>query len=192
MAQTAVRFEAGAEAFLAWEAAQELRYELVGGVVRAMAGGSAVHDAIAVTMASLLRAAARAREGCRGHGLSLKIRSPVGAVMYPDAFVRCGPRDDRATVVDDPLVVVEVLSPSTDQHDLTRKRWAYEAIPSLRAILLVDTEALRVEIATREPDGTWRSRLVEGREGVVELAVLDTRIPLAELYADTDLLEGAD
>jgi Uma2 family endonuclease len=191
MAQIAVRFDDGVEAFLAWEAAQEMRYELVGGVVRAMAGGSDIHDALSTRMVARLLEAAAKRPGCRARGSNLKIRSPVGSVMYPDAFVRCGPRDDRATVVDDPLVVVEVLSPSTDQHDLTRKRWAYEAIPSLRAILLVDTEALRVEIATREPDGTWRSRLVEGREGVVELAVLDTRIPLAELYADTDLLESA-
>ena len=191
VAETATRFDDGVEAFLAWEARQERRHELVAGVVRAMAGGRAAHDAISVNVVSLLRAAACARGGCRGHGSNLKIRSPVGAVIYPDAFVRCGPRDDRPTVVDEPVVVVEVLSPQAEQHDLTRKRWAYEAIPSLRAILLVDTEALRVEIATREPDGTWRGRLVQGRDGLVELAVLDTTIPLAELYADTDLWENA-
>ena len=57
--------------------------------------------------------------------------------MYPDAFVRCGPADGERTVVGDPVVVVEVLSPTTQQADLTRKRWAYQAIDTLQAILFI-------------------------------------------------------
>jgi Uma2 family endonuclease len=56
-------------------------------------------------------------------------------VTYPDLFVRCGPLADEATECDDPILVIEVLSPSTRAQDLVRKRWGYQAIPSVRHLV---------------------------------------------------------
>ena len=92
------------EAFLAWEERQPERFELVGGVVRVMAGGTEGHDRIGINIATALRIRLRGAP-CSAHGSKLKVVSrAAGAVMYPDAFVRCGPRDDRRTTRDLSLI----------------------------------------------------------------------------------------
>ncbi|HEX8375854.1 MAG TPA: Uma2 family endonuclease, partial [Geminicoccaceae bacterium] len=108
--------------FLAWEEFQEERYELAGGVVRLMAGGTEGHDRISGNIFAALHRRLRGSP-CSVHATNLKVRSEAAdASMYPDTFVRCGPRDDDRTVVDDPVIVFEVLSPGTAKFDLTRKR----------------------------------------------------------------------
>ncbi|MEK0083197.1 Uma2 family endonuclease [Benzoatithermus flavus] len=102
------------EAFLAWEERREERYEFVGGVLTPMAGGTENHDLISANAIGALYDRLRGSP-CRAHGSNLKVRSPVGAIMYPDAFVRCGHAQGGRTVVDDPVLVVEVLSPGTQQ-----------------------------------------------------------------------------
>lgn len=175
--------------FLAWEGRQEERWEFVGGVPTMKAGGTENHDLVGMN-AALALGNRLAGTPCRVHGSNLKVRSAVGASMYPDAFVRCGPGRADRTVVDDPVVVVEVLSPRTRQADLTRKRWAYQAIPSMQAILFIAADEPRLELAVREPDGSWRSRFYTGLEAVVPLAALDIELPMVELYAGADLPGG--
>jgi len=177
------------DAFLAWENDQEERFEYVGHAIRSMAGGSANHDLIGINVAGTLRDLLRGGP-CRAHGSNLKIRSPAGAVMYPDAFVRCGPMHGAWTVIEDPVLVVEVLSPSTEQRDLSQKRWAYQAISSLKALLVVSPDRAAVELFTPEPDGSWRSRLYEGLEARVPIPALDLELSVAELYEGADLGEA--
>jgi Uma2 family endonuclease len=81
------------EGFLDWEERQRERFELAGGVVRMMAGGTEDHDRIAINIAAALRTRLRGTP-CSAHGSNLKLLSrAMGASMYPDAFVRCGPRE---------------------------------------------------------------------------------------------------
>jgi len=177
------------EGFLAWEEAQELRYERVGGVVRAMAGGTRGHNKVAINFLVALSSIVR-RRGCEAFGSDVKVVSPRGDVMYPDVTVRCGPRDDRLTTVDDPLLVVEVLSESTWRHDLLLKRLAYKAIPSLRVILYVAQDQARVDVVRRGPDGRWDDdEPAIGLDSVLALPELGVELPLSELYADTDVAE---
>jgi Uma2 family endonuclease len=170
-------------AFLAWENRRAARYELIDGEIRMMAGGSRAHDLIAVNLTSLLRPLAR-RRGCNVHGSNLKVISPTGLVTYPDLFVRCGPLADDATECDDPVLIVEVLSPSTRGVDLIRKRWGYLAIPSLRQLIYVDAAKRQAEVATRAEDGSWRSVFVEGGEAM-PLIPLEAELRLADVYDDT-------
>jgi Uma2 family endonuclease len=95
-----------------------------------MAGGSRAHDVVAGNILAALHGALRGPD-CDVHGSNLKIVSPAGMVTYPDVFVRCGPLADEAIECRDPLVVFEVLSPSTRSEDLVRKRWGYQAIPTV-------------------------------------------------------------
>jgi Uma2 family endonuclease len=177
------------EGFLAWEEAQELRFERVGGVVRAMAGGTRGHDKIAGNVRFALRESAR-RRGCEAFGSAVKVVSPRGDVMYPDVTVRCGPRNDRLTTVDDPLLVVEVLSESTWRHDLILERLAYKSIPSLKVILYVAQDQARVDVVRRGPGGRWDDdEPAVGLDSVLALPELGVELPLAELYADTDVAD---
>jgi Uma2 family endonuclease len=171
------------EGFLAWEERQKLRYERVGGVVRAMAGGTRAHDTIAGNLRFSLRQQVR-RRGCQDFGSDVKVVSPRGDVMYPDVTVRCGRRDDRATTVEDPILVAEVLSESTS------KRLAYKSIPSLRVILYVAQDQARVDVVRRGADGRWDDgEPAVGLDAVLALPELGIDLPLAELYADTDVAE---
>jgi Uma2 family endonuclease len=177
------------EGFLAWEEAQELRYERVGGVVRAMAGGTRGHNKVAINFLLALASSVR-RRGCEAFGSDLKVVTPGGDVLYPDALVRCGPRDDRATTVADPLLVAEVLSEGTLQHDLLAERLAYKSIPSLRVILYVAQDRARVDVVRRGPDGRWDDdEPAIGLDSVLSLPELAVELPLGELYADTDVAE---
>jgi Uma2 family endonuclease len=176
------------EGFLDWENRQPERFERVGGVVRMMAGGTLGHDQIGTNVIGEFRT--RLRGGpCRVHGSNLKVVSPRGDVMYPDAFVRCGPGDPRATHVEDPVLVVEVLSPSTAMHDLTRKRIAYQSIPSLAAVLWVHPDRMRVDVMRRREAGWIDEEAAEGPEGVVALPELGLELPLAALYEGVALEE---
>lgn len=179
------------EAFLAWEERQPERFELVGGLVRLMAGGTEGHDRIGINIAAALRIRLRGAP-CSAHGSNLKVVSrAAGAVMYPDAFVRCGPRDDRRTTRDDPVVVFEVLSEGTVKHDLIRKRLAYESIPGLQRIVYVSADELRLDMRVRSADGVWGDETVEGLEASVRLPEIGIELPMAEIYEDTELVAKA-
>ena len=186
MAEPALPILRTVDEFLAWENQQAERYEFVGGVLTLMAGGTENHDLVGSNIIGTLFQRLRGTP-CRVHGSNLKVRSPAGASMYPDAFVRCGPADGERTVVGDPVVVVEVLSPTTQQADLTRKRWAYQAIDTLQAILFIAADEPRVELASRGPDGTWLSRFIVGLEGEVPIGALSIALPMGEIYAGVDL-----
>lgn len=178
------------DAFLAWEERQPERFELVGGVVRLMAGGTEGHDRIGLNIAAALRIRLRGTS-CSAHGSNLKVVSrTAGAVMYPDAFVRCGPPDDRRTATDDPAVVFEMLSEGTLKHDLIRKRLAYEAIPSLRRIVYVSIDEARIDMRVRAEDGAWGDEAVEGLGALVRLLEIGVELPVAEIYEDTELAVG--
>ena len=167
--------------FLAWENRQRLRYELVGGVVRAMTGGTVGHNLLAGRVLVALQT--QLRRGCAAHQSDLKVVSPAGMVTYPDVLVRCGPLDEDATEAEDPVLIIEILSPSTRREDLIRKRYGYQAIPSLRWLLYVEPKRVQVEVVTREADDSWRSVFVADPAATIRLAELGINLPVAELYA---------
>jgi Uma2 family endonuclease len=173
------------EGFLAWEERQPERFELAGGIVRMMAGGTEDHDRISLNIATALRTRLRGKP-CSAHGSNLKVLSrAMGAAMYPDVFVRCGPREGGRTRIDDAVVVFEVLSEGTAQFDLTRKRLAYEAIPTLRRIVYVSTVEARLDVRVQGEDGNWRDDPVEGLAGVLEVPEIEIGLPMAEIYEDS-------
>ena len=178
------------EGFLDWEERQQERYELAGGVVRMMAGGTEDHDRIGGNIFAALRTRLRGQP-CSAHGSNLKLLSrSLGASMYPDGFVRCGPREGGRTRTEDAVIVFEVLSEGTAQFDLTRKRMAYEAIPTLRRIVYVSTVEARVDVRVRGEDGNWRDEPVEGLAAEVRLPEIDVTLTMAEIYEDSEVATG--
>jgi len=162
-----------------------LRHEYLDGHVWAMAGGSPDHAAIAANLIALL--GALLREGpCRVFTADLRIRVvATGLGTYPDLSVVCGaleadPEDPRGHTVTNPKVLVEVLSPSTEDYDRGEKLAHYKQIPSLEAVLLVAQEERRVEI-WRRIRGGWTLDVAHGRD-LVALPSLQLRLPLAEIY----------
>jgi Uma2 family endonuclease len=183
MAEPALKYPTDPAAFLDWEQRQTERYELVGGVVRMMVGAAIGHNMVAdnihVALANRLHG-----KPCRAWRGDTRVAAPGGQLMYPDVLVSCTPRRPDELVVDDPVLIVEVLSPSTAHYDQTAKRWAYQAIEAVRQIVYAAPDEVKVEIVTREADGSWRSVFATESGGELPLSCLELDLPMAEIYAD--------
>ena len=171
------------DGFLDWEGRKVERFERLDGVVRMMSGGTIGHNLISANLIAALRPQLRGGP-CVVQGSNLKIVArSAGAVMYPDLFVRCGPLPASATSCESPVVVVEVLSTSTAQRDLTRKKYAYQSIPSVAAIVYVSQREPWVDIVRRTEHG-WADGYVEGMDAALEPPEIGVTVPLVLIYED--------
>lgn len=163
--------------YLEYEHSQEIRHELVDGYLYAMGGASERHERLALNLAAALSVHLRGTS-CRAFKGDLKIA--VGEDhYYPDVFVACGLPNPDGYSRDDPVVVIEVLSPSTQRHDIGDKRLAYASLPTLKEYVLVWQDRERVEVRTIEDDSV---RLLEAADDVLRLPSLDFSMTLADLY----------
>lgn len=168
------------------EESSTVKHEYLGGLVWAMAGGSPAHARIAANVATLL-ATQLSGKRCAVYSSDLRVRvAATGLATYPDITVVCGhleldPEDIKQHTVINPSVVVEVLSPSTEEYDRGEKLLNYQQIPSLREVVLVAQDERRVEV-WRRGEGGWF--LVPTSDGPARLATLDCQLPLASVYAD--------
>src|SRR5712691_4329856 len=153
----------------------DARYEYINGVARLMAGGTSEHGAISHNIYHAFKQ--QFRNGpCSVHVDSVKIQLPPKGnkppnYVYPDVLISCNVADRQARgkrLITSPLVVVEVLSPSNENDDRTIKLRAYQACPTIRAILLVNQFARHVDVYERLDHDldTWVIRVFNGDETV--------------------------
>jgi Uma2 family endonuclease len=176
--------------FLAWERQQPERYERVSGVVRMMTGGTIDHNRIVRNVAEALARRLQGRD-CEVFTSDVKVVSPAADVMYPDVVVACGPIPGKATELDAPTLVVEVLSQSTAERDQGHKRWAYWSISSLRHYVLIDQDQPIVEVSFPDPGGSWRSVIHRGLEARLRLDAIGVEIGLDEVFARVTFVPAA-
>ena len=169
------------EEFLAWDDGTDTRYELVDGVAVAMAPPGGPHRTIAGNAATLIGVNLRRRPPCHVE-IEAGVRISDHVRWQADLAVTCMP---PAPDVDEPLLIVEVLSPSTRAKDLDRKLRDYKSLPSVREIWLIDSEARWAQVWRRLPDG-WAGRDHIGG-GSFRSAVLEEAVALDELYLNTGL-----
>lgn len=173
--------------FLAWEERQEPRFEFDGFAPVAMTGGTDAHQAIGDNLVSLLRERLRG-SACRVRGPTLKIEV-MGRIRYPDAFVYCTPAPRDATVIRDPVVVFEVLSPSTSRTDRIEKLREYQATASILRYVILEQDSIAAMVFARH-DGAWLARPLVGGD-VLEMPEIGVELPLAEIYDGVELPEPA-
>ncbi|MFN9861606.1 MAG: Uma2 family endonuclease, partial [Pseudanabaena sp.] len=127
--------------YFEWEAKQEIRYEYINGDVFAMAGGTIAHSMVAANLISLLRPHLRGKN-CRVLGSDAKVGiSPSGEFFYPDLLVTCDDRDrTSAKAVFYPKLIIEVLSPRTEEYKLGGKFARNRQLSSVSEYVLVGSE----------------------------------------------------
>lgn len=171
--------------YLAFERESEERHEYLDGQIYAMAGESPEHSTICVNLIASVASQLRGKP-CRAFSPNMKVRTkPTGLYSYPDLTVVRGEpvfHDDHRDVLVNPLVIIEVLSPSTEAYDRGGKFARYQQIASLTDYLLVAQDQPRVEHYVRQADGQWLYSVVSGLSGVVEIDSIGCRIPLSEIY----------
>ena len=105
-------------------------------------------------------------------------------VVFPDIIVHCGALMLGQTSVEDPVVLIEVISRGSGFRDRLEKRAAYEKLPPLAHIVLVATDHHDVEVLSREEDGSWTSRRSEGPDAAFALPAISFAMPLADVFRD--------
>jgi len=171
------------EAYLAAERASEIRSEYVNGEIFAMSGGSRNHAFLIVNCARALANALDDRP-CQVAASDLRLQiAPEGAYLYPDVMVIC---EDDATgtrdMVTNPVLVVEVLSPSSERWDRVGKFTQYRRVNGLREYVLVSQDEMLVEWYTRRDNDDWVYRQAAGPDAICHLEQLAVDIPVANLY----------
>lgn len=171
--------------YLELEEASPIKHEFLDGHVWAMAGGSPDHGAVAANIIGLLAAQLRGHP-CRVFTSDVRVRvKATGLATYPDVSVVCGSQetekeDPKGNTLTNPRLVVEILSPSTEDYDRGEKLAHYKRIDALDHIVLVAHEERRIEIWRREGDH-WRLDVARG-DGMADLTALGCELPLQDVY----------
>ena len=165
--------------FLAWEEREPQRYEFDGVGPVAMTGGSLAHARIQRNLAFALTGRLRGAP-CEFLGSDLKIKTVGDHVRYPDGFVVCSRGDNTSTMVTDPVVIFEVLSPSTAANDRIVKAREYQAMPSVQRCVMLEQERIGATAYARAGQAWTFEILIEG--SMLTLPEIGVELPLAELY----------
>lgn len=186
MAEALAKHRLTWDEYLELERTTDTRHEYLDGEAWAMAGGTPRHSAVIVNTIGELHAVLRGRP-CRVYESNTKVYvEDTDLASYPDVAVVCGPPVRAAhdkNVVTNPTVLVEVLSPSTAAWDRGGKFAHYQHVPTLKHYVLVDPEQVRVELFTRQEDGSWRYTL-HGAGAEVRLDAVDVTLAVDSLYVD--------
>jgi Uma2 family endonuclease len=179
------------EEYLKAERKAEFKSEYYDGQVFAMAGGRPRHTGIASNILASLAFALRGKS-CRTFNSDMRVHIPAtGLYTYPDVSVVCGtPVFFQTDNLVNPIVIVEVLSKSTERHDRTTKFLEYRSLPSLREYLMVSQEPRSITHCTRIGDEEWRIETVGEEQAVVHFPSIGVELPFDEIYADLDALPG--
>jgi len=186
MADAAERLRMTEDEYLAFERASEERHEFADGEIFAMSGGTFEHTTVAANMIGELRESLRGRR-CSVQTSDMRIHMPTsGRYVYADASVVCGRpqfKDDTRDTLLNPKVIVEVLSPSTEAYDRGDKFAQYQTIPSVMHYVLAAQDKRRIEVFTRQEDGSWNLRNY-GPGDRVALSAIECTIDVDQVYTN--------
>ena len=175
------------EEYLKFDRAAEYKSEFVAGEMYAMSGGRLRHADLASLLLIELHGQLKGRT-CRVFNSDVRVRTPKSAsYFYPDLSVVCGEPQtfkDSDDILVSPIVLVEVLSPSTADYDHGTKFAHYREIPTLEEYILVHTDAILIEQYTRQNSGNWLLSEHEGMEAELSLPSIDCSINLRAIYED--------
>jgi Uma2 family endonuclease len=177
--------------FYAWNPPGDTRYELIDGSAVAMAPPGGPHATLHFKLARKIDEALDRKPGCTG-------RSEAGIVppwrrdtyYVADLAVSCRPVDE-GWETKDPILIVEILSPSTEADDRKVKLPDYRRLPSVAEIVLIDPYRIFCEVSGRGADGRWIVDLLTERDARLVLDSIGLDIPLIDLYANLPAAESA-
>jgi Uma2 family endonuclease len=179
------------EEYLRLERQAENKSEFHDGQMFAIAGGSLNHSLLATRAAALLDRQMPA--GCRVLNADLRINiASSGTYTYADCGVVCGEPEfssDQQDNLVNPLLIVEVLSPSTEGYDRGKKFELYRSIESFREYLIVHQDRRHVEHYSKQDDGSWLLREYSGAGATVDVGRLGVSILLGDLYGSVMKLD---
>jgi Uma2 family endonuclease len=183
MGLPAERTRMSPQEYLAFERASDVKHEYADGDVFDMSGGTMAHSHVATNFCAELRSGLAGRP-CRVLNSDMRIKTPTGRYVYPDGSVVCSRpehEDERRDVLLNPVVVIEVLSDSSEAYDRGDKFEQYRTLTSLKEYVLASQKTARIEVFTRQSDGSWNLR-VYGPGDTARLASLGCDVDVDRVY----------
>ena len=174
-----------ADKYLAWESEQPTKFELIDNCIVAMSGASEAHNIITGNVTTSLNVQLR-KKPCKVYPADMRVQVKQRATYaYPDVVVVCGkPRfryDTKPETLQNPLLIFEVLSPSTEDIDRSMKFNSYLQLPSLEGYFLVSQDKPRVESYIRHSAG-WLYQDHVGLESKLRIDAIDVSLSLEDVY----------
>jgi Uma2 family endonuclease len=174
-----------ADEYLAFEAASGEKHEFIDGEVYAITGASENHNLIVANTLASLVAQLRGRP-CKTYPSDMLVHvTATGDYYYPDISVVCGDSDivhNKQDMLLNPVLVIEVLSPTTEKLDRGKKFLNYRTLKSLQEYILIAQDEVLVERFVRQADGQWLLSDATSLDGAVELTPIDCHLTLADVY----------
>ncbi len=170
--------------YLVFDEAGEIRNEYIDGDIYPMSGGTRKHNAVVALTIGTLIALLESRD-CEIYASQMRVRIGDTKYVYPDVSVVCDEpqfEDDKEVTLLNPIVVVEVTSPSSMVNDHISKVEFYGAVPSIQGYLILDQERVFAEWYTRAESG-WHLRQFSELADVIPLEPLDSDLPLSQVYS---------
>lgn len=179
------------EQYLEMERQAPYKSEYYRGEIFAMAGATTRHNVVSDNLSANLNMALR-KKGCRTMSSDQRIltRHTDGLYSYPDIVIVCGKpqfSDLYKDTVMNPIVIVEVLSKSTEGYDRGDKFLLYRQLESLKEYVLVDSKKIHAEVYRKNEEGFWllASEAIDIQESIY-LKSVDVTLPMEEVYLNTD------
>jgi Uma2 family endonuclease len=169
--------------YLAFEETTPIRHEYIAGALYAMSGASLPHNRITMNLATALHLHLRGAP-CRPYMLDAKLRLQVARdtiFYYPDIAVTCAPEPNEA-YLEQPRLIIEVLSPSTEKIDRREKALHYRHIHTVEEYVLIAQKNPRIEIQRRTDN--WQPTTITALDASAELRSLGLSLPLSQIYED--------
>jgi Uma2 family endonuclease len=174
--------------YLAMEEGAQTRHEFVDGYVFAMSGNTQAHQLICDNVQAFLRSKL-AGGPCRAVSAGLRVHiAEANSYYYPDVIVECGEFDPKALLASKPVLLVEVLSPSTAQIDRREKLFAYRKISSLNEYLTIFQDRQQVELHRKSADGNWTFTVLQAMDELIleSLPTGAVLLPFSAIYHGYD------
>lgn len=167
--------------YLQGEQSSEVKHEYVDGQVLAMAGASVNHNRISRNL--LTQISARLPISCEAFTSDMLVKTSAARFRYPDLVVLCEDAGGDRQFIENPVLIIEVLSKSTRKQDKGNKRTEYLSLPSLREYILVEQDFVEVEVLRRS--SAWRSENYYLGDSI-KLESIGVELTVLEIYARVD------
>ena len=177
------------EEYLEIERHAEYKSEYYNGEIFALAGASHYHNLIALNFATFLNSRLK-EKNCYVYNNDMRLFiESYSLYTYPDIMVICGEikfGDDRKDIVLNPLLIIEVLSKSTESYDRGKKFEFCRSIPSLKEYIMVSSDRTLIETYSKDEKKQWVLKDENSPEASAQISSLDLQIPLKDIYFKVD------
>lgn len=178
--------------YLRLEETSSVKHEFCHGEIFAMTGGTFNHAKIGLNITSYLHDLLRGKP-CQPMNSDMRVSTPSGLDTYPDVSVYCNTPElvDHDRTLLNPVLIIEVLSPSTRSYDRGDKFMPYRSIPCLQDYVLVDSESILVEHYRRLGSHEWHLYEYQALSETLNVASIDQRLDIERFYEGVGFVSGS-